>query len=196
MEKICVFCGSSPGLSAAYTEVAVELGRTLAAMEIELVYGGAAVGLMGTVARTVLSGGGRVTGIIPRALAEKEVAFVGLDELHIVETMHERKAMMAERSDGFIALPGGLGTLEEFVEALTWAQLGIHNKPCGLLNVEGYYDRLLAYMDHMVEQGFMRSENREMILVDDEPSSLLMRMNLYCSPKFDKVAWALKMSNL
>jgi len=196
MEKICVFCGSSSGLDPVYTDAAVELGRALAAMEIELVYGGADVGLMGTVARTVLAGGGRVTGIIPRALAEREVAFVGLDELHIVETMHERKAMMAELSDGFIALPGGLGTLEEFVEALTWAQLGIHNKPCGLLNAGGYYDRLLEYMDHMMEQGFMRRENRDMILVDNDPSSLLMRMSLYCPPKFDKVAWALKMTNL
>jgi uncharacterized protein (TIGR00730 family) len=178
MNRVCVFCGSGAGTAKIYTEAAAELGLLLAAMEIELVYGGADVGLMGTVARAVLNGGGRVTGVIPRALVEKEIVFKGLDELHLVDTMHERKAMMSELSDGFIALPGGLGTLDEFVEVLTWAKLGIHAKPCGLLNVDGYYDRLLGFLDQMLENGFINRMGREMVIVDQDPSALLMKMNL------------------
>jgi len=195
MDKICVFCGSSPGVRPAYADMAAEMGRTLAAMEIELVYGGGKVGLMGIIARTVMECGGRVTGVIPVALKEKEVAYDGLDEMHVVGSMHERKALMAELSDGFVAMPGGIGTIEEFVEVLTWLQLGIHNKPCGLLNTEGYYDKLLEFLDHMVAEGFIRQESREMVLVDTDPADLLMKMSLYRAPQLDKAEWALKMSN-
>lgn len=196
MNKICVFCGSRPGLLPEYVEAAAELGRVLAAMEMGLVYGGGGIGLMRIIAESVLDAGGHVTGIIPRALAEKEIALTRLDDLRIVSSMHERKALMAELSDGFIALPGGIGTIEEFVEVLTWAQLGIHHKPCGLLNISGYYDQLLAFFDHMADHGFISRESLEMVLVDDDPERLLMRMNLFRSPEFDKVAWALGMGNV
>jgi len=195
MQRICVFCGSSPGARPEYSAAAQALGQALVTQGIELVYGGASVGLMGIVARTVLAGGGRVTGVIPRLLAEKEVALTSLDDLRIVDSMHKRKALMAELSDGFIALPGGIGTIEEFVEVLTWAQLGIHAKPCGLLNSVGYYDRLLGFFDHMLEEGFIRPACRSTILVEQEPLSLLEAMGSYRSPQEDKAAWALKLSN-
>lgn len=195
MQRICVFCGSSPGARPEYSAAAQALGQALVTQGIELVYGGASVGLMGIVARTVLAGGGRVTGVIPRLLAEKEVALTSLDDLRIVDSMHERKALMAELSDGFIALPGGIGTIEEFVEVLTWAQLGIHNKPCGLLNSVGYYDRLLGFFDHMLEEGFIRPACRSTILVEHEPARMLAAMAQYRSPNEDKAAWALKLSN-
>ena len=195
MQRICVFCGSSPGVRPEYSAAAQALGQALVAAGIELVYGGASVGLMGIVARTVLAGGGRVTGVIPRLLAEKEVALTSLDDLRIVDSMHERKALMAELSDGFIALPGGIGTIEEFVEVLTWAQLGIHNKPCGLLNSVGYYDRLLGFFDQMLEEGFIRPACRSTILVEHEPARMLAAMAQYRSPNEDKAAWALKLSN-
>ncbi|QOX77474.1 TIGR00730 family Rossman fold protein [Trichlorobacter lovleyi] len=195
MQQICVFCGSSPGTRPEYSAAAHALGQALVAQGIELVYGGASVGLMGIVARTVLEGGGRVTGIIPRLLAEKEVALTSLDDLRIVDSMHERKALMAELSDGFIALPGGIGTIEEFVEVLTWAQLGIHTKPCGLLNIAGYYDGLLGFFDHMLAEGFIRPACRSTILVEQDPLSLLAAMGSYRSPTEDKAAWALKLSN-
>ena len=195
MQRICVFCGSSPGARPEYSTTARALGQALVAQGIELVYGGASVGLMGIVARTVLEGGGRVTGVIPRLLAEKEVALTSLDDLRIVDSMHERKALMAELSDGFIALPGGIGTIEEFVEVLTWAQLGIHTKPCGLLNSAGYYERLLGFFDQMLAEGFIRPACRSTILVEQDPLSLLEAMGSYRSPKEDKAAWALKLSN-
>lgn len=195
MQRICVFCGSSPGVRPEYSTAARALGELLVQQGIELVYGGASVGLMGIVARTVQAGGGRVTGIIPRLLAEKEVALTSLDDLRIVDSMHERKALMAELSDGFIALPGGIGTIEEFVEVLTWAQLGIHTKPCGLLNSAGYYDRLLGFFDQMLAEGFIRPACRSTILVEQEPARLLDAMGSYRSPKDDKAAWALKLSN-
>ncbi|ACD93821.1 LOG family protein [Trichlorobacter lovleyi] len=195
MQRICVFCGSSPGTRPEYSAAARALGQALVAQGIELVYGGASVGLMGIVARTVLEGGGRVTGVIPRLLAEKEVALTSLDDLRIVDSMHERKALMAELSDGFIALPGGIGTIEEFVEVLTWAQLGIHTKPCGLLNSAGYYDRLLGFFDQMLAEGFIRPACRSTILVEQDPLNLLEAMGSYCSPTEDKAAWALKLSN-
>lgn len=195
MKRICVFCGSSPGARPAYAGAARELGRLLAATGIDLVYGGASVGLMGILARTVLDGGGRVTGVIPRMLEEKEIALTRLSDLRVVESMHERKALMAELSDGFIALPGGIGTIEEFVEVLTWLQLGIHDKPCGLLNSDGYYDRLLDFFDHMAAEGFIRPECRESVLVDRDPAALLKKMSLYRAPVPDKVEWALKMDN-
>lgn len=195
MRRICVFCGSSPGTRPEYSATAHALGQALVAQGIELVYGGASVGLMGIVARTVLEGGGRVTGVIPRLLAEKEVALTSLDDLRIVDSMHERKALMAELADGFIALPGGIGTIEEFVEVLTWAQLGIHSKPCGLMNCVGYYDRLLGFFDQMLAEGFIRPACRNTILVEQDPLSLLQTMRQYRAPHEDKAAWALKLSN-
>jgi len=195
VQRICVFCGSSPGGRPEYAEAARQLGQLLVRQHSELVYGGASVGLMGIVARTVLEGGGRVTGVIPRLLAEKEVALTSLDDLRIVESMHERKALMAELSDGFIALPGGIGTIEEFVEILTWSQLGIHTKPCGLLNSAGYYDRLLGFFDHMQAEGFIRPTCRSTILVEQDPASLLETMGQYRCHHEDKAAWALKLSN-
>jgi uncharacterized protein (TIGR00730 family) len=195
MKRICVFCGSSPGVRTSYAEAATALGHTLVETGIYLGNGGADVGLMGILARTVLDDGGQVTGVIPRVLVEKEVAFTRLEDLRIVESMHERKALMAELADGFIALPGGIGTIEELVEVLTWSLLGIHRKPCGLLNIGGYYDRLLGFFDHMVDEGFVRPEGRAALLVDDDPAVLLMRMNLYRSPEVDTAGWALEMSN-
>jgi uncharacterized protein (TIGR00730 family) len=173
MKRVCVFAGSSAGVRPEYMAAATDLGRVLAARGIGLVYGGARVGLMGAVADAVLTGGGAVTGVIPRALVEKEVAHSGLTELRVVTTMHERKALMADLSDAFIALPGGWGTLDEFFEILTWAQLGLHRKPCGVLNVQGYFDRLLSFLDHSVEQGFVRREYGSLFAVSAEPSRLL-----------------------
>jgi uncharacterized protein (TIGR00730 family) len=161
----CVFCGSSAGTNPVYRAAALELGTALAAANIELVYGGGHVGLMGAVADAVLAAGGTVIGVIPRALAEREVAHSGLTQLHVVESMHERKALMADLSDGFVALPGGFGTFEEFCEAVTWVQLGIQAKPCVLLDVNGYYEPLIAMFDRAVEDGFVNMRNRLIIQV-------------------------------
>ncbi len=195
MKRICVFCGSSPGVKPEYSEAAIELGHALADKNIGLVYGGGNVGLMGQIAKAVVARGGNVVGVIPKALAEKEVAFTGLDDLRIVGTMHERKALMAELSDGFIALPGGLGTIEEFVEVLTWAQLGLHQKPCGLLNVCQYYDKFSEFIDTVCDQGFIEKGHREVLLVDDDPRSLLEKFETYRPPNIDKAAWALRLNN-
>ena len=173
MTNICVFCGSSAGRQPAYRAAAQRLGRALAARDIGLVYGGAQVGLMGAVADAVLADGGRSIGVIPESLARVEVAHQHLTELHIVATMHERKAMMAERSAAFIALPGGIGTLEELFEAWTWSQLGIHAKPVGLLNVDGYYDALLAFLDHTAAEGFVRPVHREMLVAGDDAEPVI-----------------------
>ena len=186
MQNICVYCGSNPGNSPAFLESAKSLARALTKRGLGLVYGGASVGIMGAIADEVLDGGGAVTGIIPHALAKKELAHEGLTELVVVNSMHERKAMMAEKSSGFIALPGGLGTLEEIFEVLTWAQLGFHNKPCGLLNVEGYYDDLCRFLDHSVAQGFVGEAHQRMLLVDAEPDSMLDRMASYEPPVVNK----------
>ena len=161
----CVFCGSSAGTNPVYRAAATELGTALAAANIELVYGGGHVGLMGAVADAVLAAGGTVIGVIPRTLAEREVAHLGLTQLHVVESMHERKALMADLSDGFVALPGGFGTFEEFCEAVTWVQLGIQAKPCFLLDVNGYYEPLIAMFDRAVEDGFVNMRNRLIIQV-------------------------------
>ena len=163
--------------------------------DIGLVYGGGNVGIMGALASSVLKAGGRVTGIIPRHLAEKEVAFLDLSDLRIVETMHERKALMEKISNGFIALPGGLGTIEEFFEVLTWAQLSMHQKPCGLLNVCKYYDKLLEFLDHTVTQQFVENDHRQMIIIENEPIKLIERFRSYFPPVTDKAKWALKMNN-
>lgn len=195
MKSVCVFCGSSPGTKPEYAKAALELGQVLANRNIGLVYGGGNVGLMGQVAKAVLANGGRVTGVIPKALAEKEVAFTELDDLRIVGSMHERKALMAELSDGFIALPGGLGTIEEFVEVLTWAQLGIHHKPCGLLNICQYYNKFIDFLDHITDQNFLGTGHRNMVLIDENPRSLLKKLESYQMPDIDKAAWALRIKN-
>lgn len=191
--RICVFCGSGIGAQPEYVEAARNLGKILVKKQIGLVYGGARVGIMGEIALSVMENGGEVIGIIPKYLAEKEVAFTGLADLRIVDSMHERKALMADLSDGFIAMPGGLGTIEEIFEALTWAQLGLHNKPCGLLNTLGYYDLLINFINHSVEQKFIRPENRTMIMIDDEAERLLEKFGNYSAPVVDKAKWALEM---
>ncbi|CAA9470080.1 MAG: Lysine decarboxylase family [uncultured Rubrobacteraceae bacterium] len=183
MNSICVFCGSSPGNDPAYAEAAQRLGRILAESETTLVYGGGHVGLMGVVADAALGAGGEVIGVMPRSLVDREIGHTGLSKLHVVRSMHERKAMMSELSDGFVALPGGNGTLEEFFEVLTWAQLGEHGKPCGLLNVVGYYGPLLKVFDQMVEKAFLRGAHRELVLVEEDPSVLLERFEGYEPPK-------------
>jgi uncharacterized protein (TIGR00730 family) len=179
LRRLCVFCGSSPGLKPAYRDATVQLAEALAGRGIGLVYGGAHVGLMGVLADSMLDFGGDVIGVIPRSLVDWEVAHTALSDLRVVETMHERKALMAELADGFIALPGGMGTLEEFCEALTWVQLGLHNKPCGVLNVEEFFAPLLTFFDHMVTQRFLREEYRSAILTESEPATLIDRFATY-----------------
>ena len=186
MKSICVFAGSNSGTHAEYTSAASQLGRVLAQRKLDLAYGGARVGLMGALADAALSEGGRVIGVMPQALVAKEVAHRGLTELRVVKSMHERKAVMAELADGFVALPGGWGTLDEFFEVLTWGQLGLHAKPCGLLNVRGYFDGLLAFVDHSIDQGFVRREHRPMICVSDSPGGLLDAMAAYRPPAVQK----------
>lgn len=186
MKRICVFCGSSAGARPAYAHAAGSVGRMLAARGIGLVYGGGKVGLMGVVADAVMAAGGEVIGVIPEALMRREVGHGGLTELHVVGSMHERKARMADLSDGFIALPGGYGTFEEFFEVLTWSQLGIHPKPCGLLNVGGFYDPLLAMADHAVREEFVRPAHRALILDDGDAERLLERMAAFAPPAVEK----------
>ena len=181
MKRICVFCGSAAGLREDYRNAAQELARALFGRGIGLVYGGGNVGLMGILADAMLQAGGAVIGVIPRALVAREVAHRGLTELRIVDTMHQRKAMMNELSDAFIALPGGFGTLEEFFEILTWSQLGIHDKPCGLLNVSGYFDRLLSMLDHAAEERFVRPPHRELVIAETDASAMLQRLALCAS---------------
>jgi uncharacterized protein (TIGR00730 family) len=184
--RICVFTGSSTGVSPEYAAAARGLGRLLADRGVDLVYGGARVGLMGVVADAVLQAGGSVIGVIPSVLVAKEVAHAGLTDLHVVSSMHERKAKMAELSDAFIAMPGGLGTLEELFEVLTWGQLGLHRKPCGLLNTSGYFDPLLAFVNHTVGEGFVRREHADMIMVAEDPAELLDRLERYSPPVITK----------
>jgi len=186
MKKTCVYCGSSPGKRPEYKAAARFLAKELLSRKIGLVYGGAHVGIMGEIADTVLKGGGEVIGIMPQALVDREVSHTGLTELIIVKSMHERKAMMADLSQGFIALPGGLGTVEELFEVLTWAQLGFHTKPCGLLNADGYYDHLSAFLDHTVEEGFVKDAHRSMLIVEKDPIKLLDRFSTYEPPRVNK----------
>ncbi len=186
MKRICVYCGSSQGRQPEYRLAAQELGEALLERNLGLIYGGASVGIMGAVADTVLAGGGEAIGVIPEALAIKEVAHEGLSEQHVVATMHERKAMMADLADGFIALPGGWGTLEEIFEILTWAQLGFHDKPCGLLNIEGYYDGLIGFLENSFEQQFVSELYRPMLMRALEPASLLNQFSTYRAPKVRK----------
>jgi uncharacterized protein (TIGR00730 family) len=177
LKRVCVFCGSNPGLRADYRIAAQDLAVALAHHGFGLVYGGGNVGLMGHVADAMLEAGGQVIGVIPRALRDKEVAHQGVTELRVVDTMHQRKAMMHELSDAFIALPGGFGTLDEFFEILTWSQLGIHAKPCGLLNVAGYYDSLLAMLDHAVGEGFLWPAHRRMVIAENDANVLLQHLS-------------------
>ncbi len=187
MNSVCVFCGSSTGNDPAYAEAAQQLGRVLAEGDITLVYGGGHVGLMGVVADAALGAGGEVIGVMPKALVDREIGHTGLTKLHVVSSMHERKAMMSELSEGFVALPGGNGTLEEFFEVLTWAQLGEHGKPCGLLNVAGYFDPLLTVFDRMVDREFLKQEHRDLVLVERDPATLLARFEAYEPPR--NVKW-------
>ena len=182
LDSICVFCGASPGRHPAYVAAAGRLGQAIAASGRQVVYGGGKVGIMGAVADGALLAGGRVVGVIPEHLVQFEVAHGGLTELHVVASMHVRKQMMADRSDAFIILPGGLGTMEEFFEIWTWGQLGIHRKPYGLLNVAGYFDPLLAFLTHAVTEGFIRAEHRELLVVDDDPDRLLARLERHPTP--------------
>lgn len=184
--RLCVFCGSNAGRRPGYRAAAAELGGLLARRGIGLVYGGASVGLMGALADAVLAAGGEAIGVIPRALMEREVGHPGLTELRVVPSMHARKAMMAELSGGFVALPGGAGTLEEIFEVWTWAQLGDHAKPCGLLNVDGYYDRLIGFLDQVAVERFMRPEHRAMLLAETTGEALLTAFAAYRAPAVAK----------
>lgn len=175
MKSLCVFCGSSHGNSPVFTRAARALGEAMAAREIELIYGGSHVGLMGVLADAVLANGGRVTGVLPRFMADKELAHTGLTKLHLVVTMHERKQLMAELAEGFVALPGGYGTIEEIFEAITWGQLHLHAHPCGLLNVDGYYDSLVAFLRKGMESGFVRPAHFTSLIIAASAEDLLAR---------------------
>jgi len=188
MKAVCVYCGSSYGANPIYTEAAQAFGRALVASNLALVYGGGKVGLMGVIADTVMAGGGRAIGVIPELLVDKEVGHAGLTELHVVPDMHHRKKMMADFADAFVALPGGAGTLEELFEVYTWAQLGYHRKPVGILNIGGFYDPLMALLDHTVREGFMREAYREMLQTDSDPAALIAKLQRYHAPEKDK--WA------
>ena len=173
IKTICIFCGSSLGIRSEYALAASGLAEYLAARDIAIVYGGSNVGLMRIVADTAINAGGKVIGVIPESLVAKEVAHTGLSDLRLVRSMHERKALMSELSDAFIAMPGGYGTLDEFCEVLTWSQLGLQRKPCGLLNVKGYYDPLLSLFDHAVREGFLSSDNRALVVSGEDPAELI-----------------------
>jgi uncharacterized protein (TIGR00730 family) len=179
MHAIAVFCGSALGADAAYTRAAEALGALLAARKIRLIYGGGNIGLMGKLATAALAGGGAVTGVIPRFMMDKEIGRIDLPDLRVVESMHARKALMNELADGFIALPGGFGTLEEFCETLTWGQLGLHGKPFGLLNVAGFYDHFLAFLDHAVARGLIKAKHRGLLLTGAEPEELIALMEAW-----------------
>lgn len=186
MQRVCVYCGSSMGSRPEYLAAAQALGKELAQRQLTLVYGGAKVGLMGEVADAVLAHGGQVIGILPKALMTKEIAHEGLTELHIVESMHERKLKMADLADAFIALPGGLGTLEELSEIATWTQLGLHRKPCGVLNILGYYDGFIEFLSHAIQEGFVREEHRYIILNATTPAQLLTQFQNVQLPSVPK----------
>ena len=185
--SVCVYCGSSSGNNPVYADAAKALGRALVKHNLSLVYGGGHVGLMGIVADAVLNAGGEVTGVIPKALMDTEVGHDHLTRLLVVKDMHERKALMAEHADGFIAMPGGIGTLEELFETLTWAQLGFHEKPIGLFNVAGFYDPLIEFLRHQTSQGFLRAEHKDLLLVEAAPNPLIEQLKNFTMP--DGVSW-------
>ena len=187
LNRLCVFCGTNAGSRPAYGVAARELGRVLAEQAVELVYGGASVGVMGELADSVQEHGGHVTGIIPQQLMEKEAAHTGIRNLIVVASMHQRKSQMADMSDGFIAFPGGIGTLEGFFEVLTWGQLGIHSKPAGILNVERYFDGLTGFLDHAVREGFLTEAHRQAIIVESDPGLLLERLRSFAPPQGEKL---------
>lgn len=182
MKKICVYCGSSIGKSPKYLEAAHNLALELVKRKISLIYGGVKVGIMGELANTVLSRGGEVIGIIPKLFVDDKIHHDGLSDLRIVDTMHERKALMASYADGFITLPGGLGTIEELFEILTWSQLGLHQKPCGLLNIEKYYDHISLFLNHATEEQFISDDYKKILLIEDTPNKLLSLMSTYQPP--------------
>jgi uncharacterized protein (TIGR00730 family) len=182
MQRLCVFCGSSPGHDPAYSALAAQFGRTLAQRRIGVVYGGGRVGLMGALADAALAAGGEVIGVIPQMLLDREHGHRGLTQLRVVDSMHARKALMAELADGFVALPGGIGTLEEIFEVWTWAQLGMHRKPCGLLDVDGFFTPLVGFLDHVVASGFLRPASRAMLTVAASPDELLAQFSAYEAP--------------
>jgi uncharacterized protein (TIGR00730 family) len=186
IRRVCVFCGSNPGHAPAYRSIAARLGRTLARRGITLVYGGGRVGLMGAVADAALEAGGDVIGVIPQALLDREIGHRGLTELRIVGSMHERKASMAELADGFVALPGGIGTLEELFEVWTWAQLGLHEKPCGLLDIDQFFAPLVGFLDHLVATGFVSPAHRAMLVTAESPDELLREFGSYQAPRVGK----------
>ncbi len=186
LKRVCVFCGSSPGVRPGYAAAARAMGTLLAERGIALVYGGGRVGLMGIVADAAMAAGGEVTGVIPEGLMAREVGHAGVTELRVVRSMHERKALMADLSDAFVALPGGFGTWEEYFEVLTWAQLGIHPKPCGLLDAEGFYDHLLAFLDHAVQERFLRAEHRALLVHARSAPELLDAFAAWEPPALDK----------
>jgi uncharacterized protein (TIGR00730 family) len=193
VRRICVYCGSGVGGHDGYAEAARGLGRALVERGVGLVFGGGRIGMMGVLAETVLQGGGEAIGVIPKDLMDKGLGLTTVTSLRVVETMHARKAMMADLADGFIAMPGGFGTAEEFLEALTWAQLGLHAKPCGLLDVRGYFDCLIRFIDHAVEEQFIDTAHRALLLVDDSPEALLDKLASWEPPAVDKAAWAIRL---
>lgn len=186
LSAVCVFCGSNSGRDPVYAQMARRLGELLVSRNITLVYGGGRVGLMGAIAQSVLDAGGRAIGVIPEVLRQREQGHDGLTQLHVVQTMHERKQLMSDLSDGFIALPGGFGTFEEFCEIVTWSQLGMHAKPCGLLNVQGYYDGLLQLFDHATAEQLLHPRNRAMVITANEPEALLDAMACYEAPSVEQ----------
>lgn len=183
LKTICVYCGSSQGKKETYATAAKSLAESLVARNITLVYGAASIGIMGTVADHVLKLGGQVIGVIPKALAHKEITHSNLTELYVTQSMHERKMKMAELSDGFIALPGGIGTMEELFEIWTWAQLGFHKNPCGLLNIDGYYDALIQFVDHMQQEQFVKPKHHDLLMIADDPEKLLEKFISYTPPE-------------
>ncbi len=186
LESLCLFCGSSPGSNPVYRAAAHDFGKTLAGLNIRLVYGGGSVGLMGVAADACMAAGGAVIGVIPQLLMEKEVGHNGISEMHVVANMHERKALMTELSDGFIALPGGYGTLDELFEALTWLQLGYHRKPVGLLNVDGFFDHLVQFIDHSRDERFLRDLHRDSLCVDADLGTLIEKLRVMEAPDAGK----------
>jgi uncharacterized protein (TIGR00730 family) len=188
VRRVCVFCGSSPGARRAYAEATVEVARLLADNGVGVVYGGGHVGLMGVLADTAMARGGEVIGVMPQALVDREIAHGAISELRVVGSMHERKALMAELSDAFVALPGGLGTLEELFEVYTWSQLGLHDKPCGLLDVDGYFAGIVDFLDHAVRERFVREQHRDMLVVERDPRALIDRLREF-EPQVVRPKW-------